>query len=156
PALAEALRDKEIVNVRIWAAWGLRRIGAEAKAAVPQLEAALKDESGLVRVEAARALWAIGEQKSAIPALIDLLGHTDPHTRWGAAAALEAIGPKAKAAVPALLKALKDTELAQWGSPDGTVEFKPVQIAAEKALRKIDPEAARKAEEQKPTDPKDP
>src|SRR5258708_1808693 len=47
PALTEALKDKDIVNVRLWAAWGLRRIGAKAKAAVPQLEAALKDESGL-------------------------------------------------------------------------------------------------------------
>ena len=43
-----------------------------------------------------------------------------------------------------LEKALKDTELAQWGSPDGLQEFKPVQVAAEKALKKIDPDAAKK------------
>jgi RNA polymerase sigma-70 factor (ECF subfamily) len=155
PALAEGLKDKEIVNVRIWAAWGLRRLGAEAKAAVPQLEAALQDESGLVRVEVARALWAIEEQKTAIPALIDLLAHKDPNTRWGAASALEGIGPKAKAAIPALLKTRKDAGLAQWGSPDGTVEYKPVGLAIEKALKKIDPEAAKK-EEQKPEAPKKP
>src|SRR5262249_7246673 len=130
PALAEALKDKEIVNVRLWAAWGLRRIGAEAKAAVPQLEAALKDESRLVRFEAAIALWAISKQKSAIPALIDLLKNKDANARWRSAEALERIGPKAKAAVPALLEALKDAGLAQWTGPDGSVELKSVNIAA--------------------------
>src|SRR5258707_5408795 len=56
PALAAALQDKELVNVRSWAARGLGRYGANAKGAVPQLEAALKDECGAVRVEVARAL----------------------------------------------------------------------------------------------------
>jgi hypothetical protein len=145
PALADALEDKEIVNVRLWAAWGLRKNGADAKAAVPKLEAALKDENYLVRVEVAKALWAVAEHKKAISTLIELLNNKDPNIRWGAAESLEWIGPKAKAAVPALQKALNDTGLAVWTNPDGSRKFRAVLLAAGQALKKIDPEAAKKA-----------
>ncbi len=144
PPLTEALGDKKITNDRLWAAYGLRRIGPAAKAAVPQLELALKDDYGLVRVEAAKALWAISEHKSAIPALIGLLKAKEVETRVGAAEALERIGPKAKAAVPALLEALTDSGVAEYRGP-ASVERKSVNGAACKALRKIDPEAAKKA-----------
>ena len=145
PALADALKDKEVVNVRLWAAWGLRKNGADAKAAVPKLELALKDESYLVRIEVAKALWAIAEHKKAIPALIELLNDKDPNARWGAAESLGWIGPKAKAAVPALQKALDDTGLAGSVNPDGSRKFRAVFVAAGEALKKIDPEAAKKA-----------
>ncbi len=145
PALAEGLKDKEIVNVRLWAAWGLRRNGADAKAAIPQLVQALKDECGLVQIEAAKTLWEISEHKATVPALIELLKHKDPNIREGAAKALGSIGPKAKAAVPALEKALKDMGRAEEVKPDGSLEFRTVNIAARKALEKIDPEAVKKA-----------
>jgi HEAT repeat protein len=144
PVLAAALQDKELVNVRAWAAAGLRANGPSAKAAVPQLEAALKDEVGYVRIEAADALWAISEHKSAIPTFIELLKSGEASDRWIAAERLNRIGPKAKAAVPALFAALKDPGIAEFGTPTG-VEKKPVSDAARKALINIDPEAAEKA-----------
>ena len=60
PDLAGALSDKDVVNVRLWAAHALGKMGPKAKAAAPQLTAALKDDSGLVRVEVAKgALWKV-------------------------------------------------------------------------------------------------
>jgi HEAT repeat protein len=63
--------------------------------------------------EKAMALWALAEYKSAaraaVPRLIELL-QSDPDTgvRWGAARTLGKIGPDAKPATDALIKALKD------------------------------------------------
>lgn len=145
PALTEALKDKESSTVRVWAAAGLRRNGKAAKNAVPQLEETLKDEIPFVRIEAAKALWAICEHEAAVPTLIELVKDKEPGYRWDAAEALGWIGPKAKAAVPALTNMLKDLGRAREDKPDGTVLLRTVNIAARKALEKIDPEAAKKA-----------
>ena len=144
PILTEALTDKDIVNCRIWAAWGLRQIGPEAKSAVPQLEITFKTDVGIVRVEAARALWAVSEHKAVVPYLIGLLKDKDADVRCTAAEDLAWIGPKAKESVPALIEALKDPGQAEFDH--GTFkETKSVSAVAGKALKSIDPEAAKKA-----------
>jgi HEAT repeat protein len=119
PYLAKALSDKELTNCQIWAAWGLRKLGPAAKAAVPQLEAALKDKLALVRIDAARTLWAVAEHKDAIPTLIEHLKDKEPSYRADAARALAAIGPKAKAALPALRAAVSDPSSWESVRPEG-------------------------------------
>ena len=111
-ALIQALKDKGDSSVRYWPAKALAQIGPKAKAAVPALAQALKDEDEWVRANAAEALGRIGpEAKAAVPALIQALKNEDVlRVRWGAAEALGQIGPAAKQAVPALAQALKDIE----------------------------------------------
>jgi HEAT repeat protein len=144
PGLTVALQDKEVVNCRLWAASALGKLGAKAKAAVPFLAAALKDDSGLVRIEAARALWKIDKAKAAVPALAEALKARDATTRYYAAKALADVGAGAKAAVPALVKALKDTGAAEFHPPGGGVELRPVREEAARALRRVDPATAKK------------
>ena len=111
-ALIQALKDKGDSSVRYSSGKALGQIGPKAKAAVPALAQALKDEDEWVRANAAEALGRIGpEAKAAVPALIQALKNEDVlRVRWGAAEALGQIGPAAKQAVPALAQALKDIE----------------------------------------------
>ena len=96
-----------IAPVRSNAARALARLGPEAKAAVPALSEALKDEEAFVRGYAASALSGIGP--AAVPALSKALKDEERDVRVSAAAALARLGPaEAKAAVPALSEALKD------------------------------------------------
>jgi HEAT repeat protein len=143
PALSHALGDKQLVNVRLWAAHALGKIGAKAKGAVPKLETALKDPSGLVRVEAALALWRIDQHKEAVPALTRELKDAGPEVRSGAAEKLGVIGPPAKAAVPGLVEGLKDPGVTIIGRPSGD-EPVPVREFMGRALKKVDPDTAKK------------
>jgi RNA polymerase sigma factor (sigma-70 family) len=143
PALAIALNDRQVVNCRLWAAHALGKMGATVKGSVPQLEAALRDESVLVRIEAARALWRIDGHKAAVPALIEALRDEDASTRYRAAEMLEGIGPEAKTAVPALIDALNDPGFAELNNPNST-ERRPVSQMAARALKSIDPATAKK------------
>jgi len=91
----------------------------------------LKKGDGAARQRAALAIGEMGPKaKAAVPDLVDALKDKSGRVRRFAAKALGQIGPKAKAAVPSLTEALKDDEV---GSMAGY------------ALKKIDPEAARKA-----------
>ena len=104
--LISALRS-ENSSIRQRAAEALGKIGPEAKAAVPGLIEALKDEA--VRWKAGEALGKIGPgAKAAVPALIEALKDEKEYIRREVVEALGKIGPGAKAAVPALIKALKD------------------------------------------------
>jgi hypothetical protein len=93
-------------------------MGANAKSALPDLRAALKDENVTKRVRAAAAIWKIeGKADAVLPVLSAALRETDPITpgayysilpRTGAALAattLSEMGPAAKSALPALRKA---------------------------------------------------
>jgi len=163
PVLAEALKD-EAAPVRAGAAAALYWIAAEAGTAVPALTGALQDPDSRVRRLSALALARIGlGARSAVPALIQVLVDEDarvraaatsalgrigpdaatgvvealqkdkaPRIRAAAAAALPAIPDRVPATVPALIAAMKDADAG-------------VRAAATLALKKIDPQAAKKA-----------
>lgn len=121
--LGQALQDEDR-NVRWAAAGALGNIGAQAKEAIPLLRQALDDRDEGVRQTAAEALVKLGVPGRAVPVLIASL--EDKHwcnRRW-AAKILGDVGPPAKAAIPALRKALKD-------------EHAEVREAATEALKKI-------------------
>jgi HEAT repeat protein len=109
PQFADPARaDMEIGTARDAAVATLERIGPQAKAAVPALAKALRDEKWKGRPNAARALEAVGPAaKRALPALVDALKDTDGWTRQTALSAILAIDPDAQAAVPVLEEMLQ-------------------------------------------------
>lgn len=135
------------------AADGLRRAGPGAKSATVILRRALKDEDVRVRVTAAGALWAIeGEVESVLPVLIREMNESDQPLstkfiypsyagdshRVYAAEILAEMGPRAEAAVPVLVAAIKEV----------AIDFKQVSpykigvgMVSMRALGKIGPAA---------------
>src|SRR5437867_5222939 len=93
---------------------------------------ALRDEDPTVQVETRKVLKEGGA--AAVPVLVELLregrgsGSAAAEERWTAATLLGQIGPEARAAVPALIEALKD--------PDPHV-----RSVAVSALSEVDPKA---------------
>jgi HEAT repeat protein len=108
-ALLEALKDKE-PTVRLNAARSLGQVHYDNKQAViAALSAALKDPDKGVRVAAAEArtrAFALGPSDVAV--LVDLLKHEDMEARAIAARALERMGRRARAAIPALIEAVRN------------------------------------------------
>jgi hypothetical protein len=120
----------------VYAARALGNIGADAEAAIPVLIEIVKgtgtiEHGGGVQSFATDALGRIGLQpETVVPVLIEALNHPgDSDVRYAAALSPERFGPRAKAAVPALVEALKDK------SP-------VVRNHSAKALETIDPERA--------------
>ncbi len=104
PRLIEALGNEE---VRARAADVIRRIGPEAKAAVPALIEALEDRSAETRNEVLFALAAVGpDARQAVPAVTKALKDPDMNVRYAACFALGKIGADAVAAKPELQKNL--------------------------------------------------
>jgi len=102
--LGEALTDPD-PGARFLAVDALRRLGTEAKPAVPALVRALDDQ--MLFPLAADALAGAGPAaKPAIPRLVELLG--DDSRRNRAAEILGAIGPEA---IPPLLEAIESEDL---------------------------------------------
>ncbi len=86
-------------------------MGADAKAAVPDLVNALQNDSdSWVRGSAAQVLGSMGaDAKAAVPDLVNALQHdSDSWVRLSAAQALGSMGADAKAAVPDLVNALQN------------------------------------------------
>jgi HEAT repeat protein len=102
-----------------------------ADAAVPVLEAALKDRESSVRAEAASALGGGG--KRAVPALKRALKDPDHVVRWMAVRSLARIGKQARSAGPELEKALRDL--------DASVR-RDAQVALSLMGRKVKPPVA--------------
>jgi HEAT repeat protein len=103
--LAEALKDEED-GVSMEAARILGRLGPDAKDAVPALIETLKDGSG-VGGWAVEALREIGPV--TIPAVLEVIKNSQKaEARASAIAVLWSFGPKAREAIPVLIKALKD------------------------------------------------
>ncbi len=128
PDLITALHDDDAA-VRQAAAEVLGMIGPPARKAVPTLAGALKDKSPLVALAAALALATVDPTRAreAVPLLTDSLDN--PY----AAEALAEIGPDARAAVPALIVALKPRQ--------GVADNDAVRGAARHALACIGPPA---------------
>jgi HEAT repeat protein len=82
-----------------------------AKAAIPVLNNALKDDYAYVRKYAAEALEQFGPAaREAVPALIESLEDDDEGVRKAAIHTLGEIGPEARDAVPALMKLLNSDD----------------------------------------------
>jgi HEAT repeat protein len=131
-ALAVVISDPDGGDLlRGEATWALARVSPLAPGTAATLGAAVNDRSGHVGIRAAEALWKVsGDASRAVMAIVARLG--DPEVRHTAVQALYRIGQGAKAAVPALLIAMK--------SKDRLFRESVVM-----ALRKIDPGAAAKA-----------
>lgn len=138
PVCVWVLQNSSSVTSRFSAANALGSMGKDAKPAAEALVAALADPDGAVRevtiiavtklgpdapgaVPALVKLFpkdlairAVAEHKEkaadAVPPLVELLKHEDPHIRWNAARTLGKIGEPALAAVPGLLIQLEDKE----------------------------------------------
>lgn len=101
PEQTSLLRDPDD-GVRYWAALGLHAAGDAAEASRPALREALKDPSAVVRIEAAAALARLGETAGALPVLLAELRGSRLDVALHAARALQLLGPRARAAWPAM------------------------------------------------------
>jgi len=97
PALGKALSD-EAPGVRIAVAQAIVSIGQSEKI-VPELVRALRDP--IIGPLAGQALGAVG--KAAVPELLAVLQGADTNAADAAAVAIQAIGPDAAQATPALM-----------------------------------------------------
>lgn len=74
PVVVEVLKDKTSANARRNAAIALRDMGAEAKAALPSLITALKDDDPRVQAVVVQALRGFGsDAKAALPVLVEVM-----------------------------------------------------------------------------------
>jgi HEAT repeat protein len=93
---------------------GIRAIGTLGARALPVLQWALDDDDERVRIAAVEAIGMLGQQAApVVDTLADLLA-TDPSraVRFKVIAALAALGPTARPALPALHALLQQGDLA--------------------------------------------
>jgi HEAT repeat protein len=95
PSLVKTLKEDQNPDMRYWAAESLGKFGPEAQPAVPDLIAALKDESKMVRMGVAYALGEIGSA-DAVPALQEAGKDPEKEVRDAAAHSLKQIRQKGK------------------------------------------------------------
>jgi HEAT repeat protein len=112
---SEIYYDFVYLDVGGRSSFSLKKVGAEAQAAVPEIIRLLKDSDAGVRGSTASVLGNIGaEAKTAVPQLVPLLKDSDENVRSSTASALGNIGAEAKAeaktAVPQLVPLLKDSD----------------------------------------------
>jgi HEAT repeat protein len=100
PRLIKALENDDMQSLAVEV---LRRLGPQAKDAVPALVLELKDPDPEYRREVEFALAAIGPAaKTAVPALVEHMTSDEPRVRYTACYALGKIGPDAADAIPKL------------------------------------------------------
>jgi HEAT repeat protein len=131
--LVPALHNED-ETVRDVAAELVGRLGPVAADSLPALLKAMHDQDPLVRQEAMKAVGKVSpDSDQAVRALVQILQQegsvSDCKT---ATSVLAEMGPRARSAVPALVAGLRDNR------PDA-------RASAAKALKVIDPEAARKS-----------
>jgi HEAT repeat protein len=134
PALIKAARDDD-PEVRRCAVASLGQMHKEAKAAIPVLLDNLKSKNITLRGFSATALGEIDPRDERVfPALIEAIQGKELND--AAAYALSKCGPRAKEAVPILLKALEAED--KQGLPERIISFRSVII---QALGQIGPDA---------------
>jgi len=127
-------RASQRVFVRANTARALGEIGPAASNAIPALTNLMATADSYGRVSAAIALWRITSNESvALPVIVNELPSFDKNMKQMPIDALKAMGPRAKAAFPALVSELSRTEDAR------------LRGAITDAMKAIDPEAAAKA-----------
>jgi HEAT repeat protein len=112
--LGRALRKDADADVRFWSVPALMKFGPEAKVALPDLAAALKDGDERLVWWATDLAARLGREGTAV--LIGALEEKSDWVRRCAARRLADLGPHSKAIVPALRKALadEDREVREW------------------------------------------
>jgi len=100
-------------SLRYWAVVGLHastKYPADMALAKPAVTTMLEDPSMVVRVAAAHAMCDWGEERIALPILIEALRDPTDKTRMFAAVALDKIGEKARPVLPQIQAAVKDSD----------------------------------------------
>ena len=135
--LKDGLKDKQAA-FRYSTVIFLGEMGGAATSAIPALELATRDSNATVASCAIKSLGQISP--TTVPILTNLLADPDPALRIYSANALGKLGPKARDAVPLLVKALQDhaTKPAVIGSATSGEE---VSQSAAAALKAIDPDS---------------
>jgi HEAT repeat protein len=115
--LLERLKDSD-PEMRKAAIFDLQGLRADAKQAIPALLDLLQhDENAGVRLIVLLALFDIDPHHHAVvPTLCQTLEDKADYVRKEAAKVLRKFGPRAKQAVPALIRALKDREVRPWAA----------------------------------------
>lgn len=165
PALIDLLKNDEDPAIRRIAGGVLARMGPDAKDAIPGLIASMNDLHPAVRQIAVEALGEMPDDSSNVIATLTTALTKDSvhYVRQTAAEALGKHGAHAKAAIPALLKAMRDfasgraaaEALGKMGSNAkdaipalremSTNSNEGLRDAAKSALRMIDSDADAKA-----------
>lgn len=108
--LIAALDDPQ-PSIRYWGAIGIGNTGApDATAAALHVDRALQDDSGVVRVAAARALCNLGKPTKALPVLTAVLEQGSQWERLHAANVLDEIDDQARPVLAAMHAALEPRE----------------------------------------------
>jgi RNA polymerase sigma factor (sigma-70 family) len=137
PALLEAMNQDYSLTQGFYA---LQCIDPKARVTMPLLLEAMKDSTRRKRAVLILGQMTptvlkklVAEDKTVLPVLIEAVKEKNTDVRNLAANALLQLGPEARAAVPALIEALKLSK---------TVSVLELEDPALEALKKIDPEAA--------------
>ncbi len=124
PALRESLLSND-ADIRLWSAYTLGQIGADAKPAVGDLAVVLTNPDAAVRTVVAEAMGKMGPAAaSAVPALAKALKDGNVDVRRRSAVSLGQIGSPSESAVPGLIEMLPDSDVRS------TVRVALVQIGA--------------------------
>jgi len=142
----------ERASVRRHAMYALGKIGPAAEDAIEPVGEILREDDPVMRVWAAIALLRIDpEGEPRVDVMIDVLeNHADISVRSNAIGGIELVGDRAKAAVPALIGQLGDSELRRHAAralgcigPGASEAIGPLT----KLLKKLDPVQGRRRDE---------
>jgi HEAT repeat protein len=132
--VAELLNHKR-PDVRIQAIDVIGRFGQKAAFAIPLLKTAMDDKDDEVSLRAAETIWNIERRKQVLPYFVRALKAKNSYHRERAARNLMNMGGDARAAIPNLVAACKDRDAG-------------VRREAYRTLKQLDPETAKKLEEE--------
>jgi alpha-L-fucosidase len=134
PTLRQGLDLRE-PEIRRGAAFALAGLGAKDVMVVSALQGALKEKDALTRCWATRALGQSAEDRYTASDLGRALSDPEADVRRSAVVALTQIGPRAAAAVPALVKLLDDNDRSlRWRAALALGQIGPAAKAAAPAL----------------------